>query len=143
MDFQLKTLTVAQAAAEKSDVLIVLVGSAPLTTKDPLSVLAASARKAGDLPDKAGKLLTLYRPDDVVASRVVLAAIGDGKPASVRSGVIAAAMRPRPMARSGRSWCSRRLQTAPRWLAPSLPRPMPAMSTPPPSRRPSRAASAS
>ena len=82
MDFQLKTLTVAQAAAEKSDVLIVLVGSAPLTTKDPLSVLAASARKAGDLPDKAGKLLTLYRPDDVVAARVVFA--------SVRSGVAAA-----------------------------------------------------
>ena len=90
MDFQLKTLTVAQAAAEKSDVLIVLVGSAPLTAKDPLSVLAASARKAGDLPDKAGKLLALYRPEDVVASRVVLAAIGDGKLASVRSGVVAA-----------------------------------------------------
>ncbi len=90
VDFQLKTLTVAQAAAEKSDVLIVLVGSAPLTSKDPLSVLAASARKAGDLPDKAGKLLALYRPEDVVASRVVLAAIGDGKPASVRSGVVAA-----------------------------------------------------
>ncbi len=90
MDFQLKTLTVAQAAAEKSDVLIVLVGSAPITSKDSLSVLAASARKAGDLPDKAGKLLSLYRPDEVVASRVVLAAIGDGKPASVRSGVIAA-----------------------------------------------------
>jgi leucyl aminopeptidase len=90
MDFQLKPLTVAQAAAEKSDVLIVLVGSAPITSKDALSVLAASARKAGDLPDKAGKLLALYRPDDVVASRVVLAAIGDGKPASVRSGVIAA-----------------------------------------------------
>jgi len=67
MDFQLKTLTVAQAAAEKSDVLIVLVGSAPLTSKDPLSVLAASARKAGDLPDKAGKQLGLYRPEDVVA----------------------------------------------------------------------------
>jgi leucyl aminopeptidase len=90
MDFQLKTLTVARAAAEKSDVLIVLVGSAPITSKDPLSALIASARKAGDLPDKAGKLLTLYHPDEVVASRVVLAAIGDGKPASVRSGVIAA-----------------------------------------------------
>jgi leucyl aminopeptidase len=90
MDFQLKPLTVAQAAAEKSDVLIVLVGSAPITSKDALSVLAATARKAGDLPDKAGKLLALYRPDEVVASRVVLAAIGDGKPASVRSGVIAA-----------------------------------------------------
>ena len=90
MDFQLKTLTVARAAAEKSDLLIVLVGSAPLTAKDPLSALIASARKAGDLPDKAGKLLSLYQPDDVVAPRVVLAAIGDGKPASVRSGVIAA-----------------------------------------------------
>lgn len=90
MDFQLKTLTVAQAAAEKSDVLIVLIGSAPLTSKDPLSVLAASARKSGDLPDKAGKQLGLYRPEDVVAPRVVLAAIGDGKPASVRSGVVAA-----------------------------------------------------
>ncbi|MDP9931136.1 leucyl aminopeptidase [Variovorax paradoxus] len=90
MDFQLKTLTLARAAAEKSDVLIVLVGSAPLTSKDPLSALIASARKAGDLPDKAGKLLALYHPDEVVASRVVLAAIGDGKPASVRSGVIAA-----------------------------------------------------
>jgi leucyl aminopeptidase len=90
MDFQLKTLTVAQAAAEKSDVLIVLAGSAPIVSKDPLSVLAASARKAGDLPDKAGKLLSLYRPEGVVAGRVVLAAIGDGKPASVRSGVAAA-----------------------------------------------------
>ncbi len=90
MDFQLKTLTIARAAAEKSDVLIVLVGSAPLTAKDPLSVLIASARKAGDLPDKAGKLLALYHPDEVASSRVVLAAVGDGKPGSVRNGVIAA-----------------------------------------------------
>ena len=58
MDFQLKTLTVAQAAAEKSDVLIVLAGSAPIVSKDPLSVLAASARKAGDLPD------TVVEPPD-------------------------------------------------------------------------------
>ncbi|QFZ85593.1 leucyl aminopeptidase [Variovorax paradoxus] len=90
MDFQLKTLTVAQAAAEKSDLLIVLVGSALPTAKDPVSVLAASARKAGDLPDKAGKLLALYRPEAVVPSRVLLAAIGDGKAASVRSAVSAA-----------------------------------------------------
>ena len=90
MDFQLKTLTVAQAAAEKSDLLIVLVGSALPTAKDPVSVLAASARKAGDLPDKAGKLLALYRPEAVVPSRVLLAAIGDGKAVSVRSAVSAA-----------------------------------------------------
>ncbi len=67
-----------------------LVGSAPLAVQGPLSVQIAAARKAGDLPDKAGKLLSLYRPEDVAAARVVLAAIGDGKPASVRSGVIAA-----------------------------------------------------
>ena len=83
MDFQLKTLSVARAAAEKSDVLIVLVGSAPLASKDPLSVQIAAARKAGDLPDKAGKLLSLYRPEDVAANRVVLAAIGDGQPGPV------------------------------------------------------------
>jgi leucyl aminopeptidase len=130
MDFQLKTLTVAQAAAEKSDVLIVLVGSAPLASKDPLSVLAASARKAGDLPDKAGKLLSLYRPDDVVASRVVLAAIGDGKPASVRSGVAAAVG-------AAKAHAPKRVV-----VAFARPRPMPATSTRPPSRRPSRAPSA-
>jgi leucyl aminopeptidase len=52
MDFQLKTLTVAQAAAEKSDVLIVLVGSAPLTAKDPLSVLAPAPARPATCPTR-------------------------------------------------------------------------------------------
>lgn len=90
MDFQLKTLTVAQAAAEKADALILLVGAAGAAADDALSVLAASARKAGDFPDKAGKVLTLYRPAGVAATRVILASIGDGKPAAVRSAVLAA-----------------------------------------------------
>ncbi|RZL61105.1 MAG: leucyl aminopeptidase [Variovorax sp.] len=89
MDFQLKTLTVAQAATEKADALILLV-DASSTAGDVLSALAASARKAGDLPDKAGKVITLYRPAGVTAPRVVLASIGDGKPAAVRSAVLAA-----------------------------------------------------
>ena len=90
MDFQLKTLPIAQAANEKTDVLVVLAGSGNSTGKDPLSRLLVEARKSGDLPDKAGKLLSLYRPEGVNASRLVLASVGDGKPASVRSGVTAA-----------------------------------------------------
>jgi leucyl aminopeptidase len=90
MDFQLKTLSIAQAAAEKSDALIVLVASGNLSAKDALSTLVAEARKAGDLPDKAGKLLAMYRPARVAAPRVVLASVDDGKPASIRTAVIAA-----------------------------------------------------
>ena len=80
MDFQLKTLSTSQAAEEKADALIVLVAEGAPAAKDALSQLIAGARKSGDLPDKAGKLLTLYRPAGVAAPRVVLASIGDGKP---------------------------------------------------------------
>ncbi|MDL9998028.1 leucyl aminopeptidase [Variovorax sp. J22P240] len=90
MDFQLKTLSIAQAATEKCDVLIVLAASGSTTSKDALSALIADARKSGDMPDKAGKLLALYRPAGVTAPRVVLASVGDGKSSSVRSTVIAA-----------------------------------------------------
>jgi leucyl aminopeptidase len=90
MDFQLKTLSIAQAATEKCDVLIVLVASGTLATKDALSTLIADARMATDLPDKAGKLLALYRSAGITAPRLVLASVGDGKPSSVRSTVIAA-----------------------------------------------------
>jgi len=90
MDFQLKTLSIAQAASEKTDALIVLIATGGAHARDPLSSLIAQARKAGDLPDKAGKLITLYHAESVAAPRVVLASIGDGKAASVRSGVQAA-----------------------------------------------------
>src|SRR4051812_17857639 len=90
MDFQLKTLDSSQAATEKADVLIVLVPEGTLAGQDPLSTLVSAARQAGDLPDKAGKLLSLYRPAGVTAARVVLAPVGDGTAASVRSAVLAA-----------------------------------------------------
>jgi leucyl aminopeptidase len=90
MDFQLKTLSTAQAAAEKADALIVLVAAGTNPSKDAIATLIAEAREAGDLPDKAGRLLALYRPARVAAPRVVLASVGDGKPASVRAGVLAA-----------------------------------------------------
>jgi leucyl aminopeptidase len=90
MDFQLKTLSNAQAATEKCDALIVLAAAGNSPSKDPIAMLVAEARKAGDLSDKAGKLLALYRPQRVAAPRVLLASIGDGQPASVRAAVLAA-----------------------------------------------------
>ncbi len=98
MDFQLKTLTTAQAVSEKTDALIVLVGpdnnpaktvKAVAASKDVLAALIEEARKAGDLPEKAGRLLTIYRPVGFASSRVVLVSVGDGKPASIRNAVTA------------------------------------------------------
>jgi len=90
MDFQLKTLSLPQAASEKADALIVLASNAVTGAKDALSQILAGARKAGDLPDKVGKWVTLYRPAQIAAQRVVLVSIGDGKPASVRTAVLGA-----------------------------------------------------
>jgi len=92
MDFQLKTLGLAQAASEKADALIVLLPSAAeVPPGGALGGLIGAARKAGDLPDKPGKCLALYRPQGVAAARVVLAALGDGAaPAAARSAVLAA-----------------------------------------------------
>jgi len=91
MDFQLKTLTPAQAASEKCDVLIVLAPVGNLPAKDAIATLVSEARKAGDLGDKAGKLLALYRPPRIAAPRVLLVSLGDGEPAAVRTAVLAAA----------------------------------------------------
>ena len=90
MDFQLKTLTTAQASNKKTDALIVLVADGALPAGDAVSTLIAQVRKAGDLPDKPGQLLQLYRPPGIVATRLVLVSIGAGTPARVRSGVSAA-----------------------------------------------------
>lgn len=90
MDFQLKTLTLSRAAAEKADALIVLAADGAITGPEPLAKLLADARKAGDLSDKAGKVLSLYKPLVGAPRTVVLASTGDGKAASVRSAVMAA-----------------------------------------------------
>ena len=90
MDFQLKTLTLSRAAAEKADALIVLAAEGAIAGHEPLAKLLADARKSGDLSDKAGKVLTLYKPLVGAPRTVVLASVGDGKAASVRSAVMAA-----------------------------------------------------
>jgi leucyl aminopeptidase len=91
MDFELKTLDLAGAATDKSDVLLVLVTDGFKAGKDPVSRLVASALAAGDLEAKPGKLLHAYRSEGIAAPRVILAGAGDGSGKKVQSAVQAAA----------------------------------------------------
>ena len=90
MDFELKTLSLAGAASEKCDALVVLVGEGFKPGKDALSKLAGEALKAGDLEAKPGKLLQAYRSAGITAARVVLAGCGDGSGKRVQAAVQAA-----------------------------------------------------
>lgn len=92
MDFELKTLDLAGAAAEKCDVLLVVVTEGfQAKGRDPVSRLVAAALAARDLEPKPGKMLHAYRPEGVAATRVVLVGAGDGSGKRVQSAVQAAA----------------------------------------------------
>ncbi|MDB5956346.1 leucyl aminopeptidase [Ramlibacter sp.] len=91
MDFELKTLDLAGAAGEKSDVLLVLVTEGFQAGKDPLGKLVASALAAGDLEPKPGKMLQAYRAEGIAAPRLLLAGAGDGSGKRVQTAVQAAA----------------------------------------------------
>ncbi len=90
MNFELKSLDLAAAAALPCDALVVLVPAGFKPGKDALSALVAQALKAGDLESKPGKLLPLYRPAQAKCSRVVLVGAGDGSAKQVRQAVTAA-----------------------------------------------------
>jgi leucyl aminopeptidase len=90
MDFELKTLPLAEAARFKCDALVVLVTDDQRGGTDPLSRLIAQARKEGHLETKAGKLLQAFRAEGVAAARLVLAGAGDGTPRKVQQAVQAA-----------------------------------------------------
>ena len=90
MDFELKTLSLAGAAGEKCDALVVLVGESFKPGKDLLSKLASEALQARDLEPKTGKLLQAYRSDGIAAGRVILAGAGDGSGKRVHAAVQAA-----------------------------------------------------
>jgi leucyl aminopeptidase len=92
MDFELKTLDLAGAAAEKCDVLLVVVTEGfQAKGRDPLSRLVAGALAARDLEPKPGKMLHAYRPEGVAATRVTLVGAGDGSGKRVHAAVQAAA----------------------------------------------------
>ena len=92
MDFELKTLRLAQAARAKADALVFLVtqDTAKAKADDALSALAARAIKAGDFSAEAGKLLPCYAAEGIQAPRVLLAGAGDGSAQAVRRAVAAA-----------------------------------------------------
>ncbi len=90
MDFELKTLSLAGAAAEKTDALVVLVPQGLASGKGVLDRALADALGSGDFEAKAGKLLSLWKPQGVTAARVVLAGAGEGSPRLVRQAVAAA-----------------------------------------------------
>ncbi|MDR2852493.1 MAG: leucyl aminopeptidase [Burkholderiaceae bacterium] len=93
MDFQLKPLTLAQAAEQKVDVLIVLVAQGALDGTGALAQWVRAARQSGDLPNKpgpSGPFVSLYHVEQVAAPRLLIVSTGDGQPASVRKAVGAA-----------------------------------------------------
>ncbi|HET8745842.1 MAG TPA: M17 family peptidase N-terminal domain-containing protein, partial [Ramlibacter sp.] len=91
MDFELKTLDLAGAAAEKCDVLVVLVPENFQAGKDAVSALVSAALAAKDLEPKPGKVLQAYRAQGIAAPRVILAGAGDGSGKRLQAAVQAAA----------------------------------------------------
>ncbi|NVO06641.1 MAG: leucyl aminopeptidase, partial [Rhodoferax sp.] len=90
MNFELKPLSLTEAASEKADALLVLVSDAYKPAKDGFSALVARAIKDGDALTKAGKALSLYKPAPSLATRVVIVGIGEGSAKQVRSAVTSA-----------------------------------------------------
>jgi leucyl aminopeptidase len=87
MDFELKTLDLDGACADKCDALVVLLPEGFKPGRGELARLAAAALKAGDLEAKPGKQLQLYKTGGVSAPRVVLAGCGDASARAVRTAV--------------------------------------------------------
>ena len=85
MNFEIKALDLVAAAAEKCDLLVVLVPKDFKPAKDEVSQLVGGALKSGDLETGVGKCLALYRPSQCAAVRVVLASAGEGKARQVKS----------------------------------------------------------
>ena len=91
MNFELKPLNLVALANEKADVLVLLVAQDFKAGKDELSELVAQALKSGDFAAKPGTLLTMYRPVQAHATRLVLAGIGEGGARHVRTAIAACA----------------------------------------------------
>jgi leucyl aminopeptidase len=92
MDFELKSLTPAQAAALAVDALVVLIPDKLPDTKSgsPLEALMADAGRQGALEPGVGKTLACFQVAGVKAPRVVLVRAADGAPMAVRKAVTAA-----------------------------------------------------
>jgi leucyl aminopeptidase len=94
MNFELKTLSLAQAAAAPAALLIVLLdksGTAKTkATGGAIAALIAQAHAAGDMDGAAGKILSTYSVTDVKAAKTTLAGVGEGSARDVHKAVAAA-----------------------------------------------------
>ncbi|MEY5097700.1 MAG: hypothetical protein RJA36_419 [Pseudomonadota bacterium] len=94
MNFELKSVSLAQAAEWPLDALVVLcpdeVLAASRNAQDPISVWVQSAVAAKDLEEGTGKLLQAYGLPGVAARRLVWARAGDGSAAQARKAASAA-----------------------------------------------------
>ena len=94
MNFELKSVSLAQVAEWDVDALLVLCADEVLAAsrhaQDPVSVWVQSAIAAGDLEPGAGKLLQSYALAGVAARRLVFARAGDGSAAQARKAAAAA-----------------------------------------------------
>src|SRR5450830_1002752 len=90
MNFELKPLSLSAAAAEKTDLLVILVPEGFKPGPDTLSTVLAQALKAEDFSTKAARLLSAYRLAGVGSARVVFAG-AEVSAAAVRSAVQAVA----------------------------------------------------
>jgi leucyl aminopeptidase len=94
MNFELKTLSLTQAAAAPAALLIVLVDKSAVSqakaADGAVAALIAQARVAGDMDGAAGKLLPAYSVVGVKAIKTTLAGVGEGGAKDVHKAVAAA-----------------------------------------------------
>jgi leucyl aminopeptidase len=92
MDFELKSVSLADAAKWAADALVVLVPDSLPTGKpdSPLAALIEQAHNSGALEVGLAKCLSAYQVSGVQAARLVLVRTGDASPAAVRKAVLAA-----------------------------------------------------
>ena len=94
MNFELKTLSPAQAAALPASLLMLLVtktsSTGARTSDGPVGALLASARASGDCDGSPAKLLQAYALPGIRATKVMLVGVGDGTARDVSKAVVAA-----------------------------------------------------
>ncbi|WP_090046296.1 leucyl aminopeptidase [Limnohabitans sp. 2KL-27] len=93
MNFEIQKRALSSVIRDDLDALIVLwpsQGGARESDKDPISGLVRGAATHGDFEHKPGAVLSLYAQPGIQARHVVVACIGEGTVAQVRSAVTAA-----------------------------------------------------
>jgi leucyl aminopeptidase len=94
MNFELKTLSWAQAGATPAALLVVLVTKAGSTAAKavdgPIAALVAHAHTAGDCDGTVAKLVQAYALPGLRAGKVILAGVGEGTARDVGKAVAAA-----------------------------------------------------